>query len=406
MGTLPITDRTNKVRIIASASTWMEGEALRQLEETSNLPGMLSCVGMPDLHPGKGGPVGAAFLSGSVIRPHLVGSDIGCGMGLWLTDMRLRKAKPDVIAGKLSGLDVPWNIDIREQPETVALPISDHDSSLGTIGRGNHFAELQAVHSIANTEAAADAGIDTGRALLLVHSGSRSLGASIYQDLTANGTAQGMAADSAAAAGYIEAHDHAVQWAEINRRLIAKRFLEAIRADGERLLDDCHNSVTPYRQGDLQGWLHRKGASAAGNGLLVIAGSRGHLSALVKPLPTTSAALSSVAHGAGRKIMRSQAKAKLRGYLRKADLERNPYHGQVVCGDERLLWEEAPQAYKPISSVIEALEEAEMVKVVAWLRPIVTFKTSAVEANTTDRKKKNSERLREARRSKHGGHAR
>ena len=64
--------------VIASSESWIEGEALRQLNQTAKLPGMTRAVGLPDLHPGKGIPIGAAFLSKDIIYPHLVGNDIGC----------------------------------------------------------------------------------------------------------------------------------------------------------------------------------------------------------------------------------------------------------------------------------------------------------------------------------------
>ena len=108
MGTSPIVERGPGVRVIASESTWIEGDALRQLDDTARLPGMIRAVGMPDLHPGKGSPVGAAFLSRDVIRPALVGSDIGCGMALWSSDLRERKARPDRLAERLDGLDELW----------------------------------------------------------------------------------------------------------------------------------------------------------------------------------------------------------------------------------------------------------------------------------------------------------
>lgn len=372
MGTSAILGgRGERVRVVASTSTWMEGEALRQLDAVSKLPGMLECVGMPDLHPGKAGPVGAAFLSRGIIRPNLVGSDIGCGMGLWATDLRVHKVKPDAVAGRLQGLDEPWGGDIGARLSDAGLPESDGDVSLGTIGRGNHFAELQAVDQLVRSGAAA--GIESDRALLLVHTGSRSIGDSIFRRLVAGGIAEGVEEGTVGAAEYLAAHDHAIAWAEENRKVVAERFLEAVRADGARILDSCHNSVV--RMGD--GWLHRKGVSPADRGLLVVAGSRGHLSALVEPLPGAVDALWSVAHGAGRKIGRSEAKGKLSHCLRKVDLERNPFGGRVVCGDDRLIWEEAPQVYKPIASVIADLEASGMARLVAWLRPIVTFKTSS-----------------------------
>src|SRR6058998_1353480 len=75
------------VKIIAGPKTWIEGDAVQQLKKTAELPGMVRAVGMPDLHPGPGTPVGAAFVSKGRFYPHLVGNDIACGMGLWQTEL-------------------------------------------------------------------------------------------------------------------------------------------------------------------------------------------------------------------------------------------------------------------------------------------------------------------------------
>ena len=53
----------DKVKIFASSKNWIEGEAVRQLEKTAELHGMVSAIGMPDIHPGRGNPVGAVFVS-------------------------------------------------------------------------------------------------------------------------------------------------------------------------------------------------------------------------------------------------------------------------------------------------------------------------------------------------------
>ena len=86
-----------KVKIIASEQNWIEGWAIAQLNKTAELPGMKLVVGMPDLHPGKGNPIGAAFVTEKIFYPYLVGSDIGCGMGLWKTT--LKKKKSSLTAG-------------------------------------------------------------------------------------------------------------------------------------------------------------------------------------------------------------------------------------------------------------------------------------------------------------------
>ena len=54
---------SGRVQIIASDDTSIEGKAIQQLETTARLAGMQRVVGMPDLHPGRGYPVGAAFFS-------------------------------------------------------------------------------------------------------------------------------------------------------------------------------------------------------------------------------------------------------------------------------------------------------------------------------------------------------
>jgi release factor H-coupled RctB family protein len=54
------------VRLFASAKSWIEGEALRQLYATSKLEGVRLAVGFPDLHPGKGSAIGAAFVIASL----------------------------------------------------------------------------------------------------------------------------------------------------------------------------------------------------------------------------------------------------------------------------------------------------------------------------------------------------
>jgi RNA-splicing ligase RtcB len=54
--------KTDRIWTISPASK-IEGEAVRQLERAGSLPGMLRAVGLPDLHPGKGAPVGAAFFT-------------------------------------------------------------------------------------------------------------------------------------------------------------------------------------------------------------------------------------------------------------------------------------------------------------------------------------------------------
>ena len=76
------------VQVFANRSVWMEDAAIEQLHTTArNLGAIRAAVGLPDLHPGRGYPVGAAFFSVGHFYPALVGGDIGCGMQLLQTSL-------------------------------------------------------------------------------------------------------------------------------------------------------------------------------------------------------------------------------------------------------------------------------------------------------------------------------
>ncbi|MEP2989993.1 MAG: RNA ligase RtcB family protein [Parasphingorhabdus sp.] len=361
-----------KVQIIASSKSWIDQQAIDQLHQTAALEGIERAVGLPDLHAGRGIPIGAAFWSPSHIYPHLVGNDIGCGMALWQTDLPIRKFKLDKIVKKLTDLETPWSGDHHARLEQVNLPPELDADTLGTIGGGNHFAEFQRVESVVDEAIFQQYGFDASHILLLVHSGSRGLGQAILQDHIHRLNISGLAAGSAPFQNYRQKHDQAMRWAELNRNIIAERFLGRLSAQADRKLDIFHNSVTPHEDG----WLHRKGAAPADKGLVVIPGSRGTMTYLVAP-KTKDADLSlySLAHGAGRKWTRRDAKTKLGKRIKRSDLERTDLGGRVICEDRNLIFEEAPQAYKNIESVIDDLVHARLIHVVAILRPITTYKT-------------------------------
>lgn len=330
---------------------------------------------MPDLHPGKYGPVGCAILS-ERIHPQLVGSDIGCGMGLFELGVAARKLRLDHLAERMHDLDQPWDGDAKSAAANDGLDATTFDAALGSIGGGNHFCEIQAIDDILAPDAAARAGLERSLAYVLVHSGSRGLGFSILERALRDGY-DSLTIESDEGHAYLAAHDHAVRWAKLNRRIIAERAGIAARADLRPVGDLAHNMVEcrPSAAGEVMA-LHRKGAAAADRGLVPVPGSRGTLSYLVEPLADMPAeALASLAHGAGRKYDRASMHGRVR--VKKSDiarLERNPFGGIVVCGDRGLLAEEAPDAYKSIERVIGDLVEFGLVRVVATFRPLLTFK--------------------------------
>ena len=229
--------------------------------------------------------------------------------------------------------------------------------------------------------------IDKSQLFLLVHSGSRGLGQRILrQHIEHNGAGCLMTPEDIAK--YLHRHNHAIEWAVANRELIAHRFCESINAEKSQLLDVTHNMVLPLAQDEINAlgltpdhtyWIHRKGASPTNQGLVMIPGSRGSLSYLVQPRQWDIASLSqggfSLAHGAGRKWKRSDAKGRLQHRFNAVDLERTDLGSRVICKQRDLLYEEAPQAYKNIDNVIDDLVGANMIDVVATFKPVLTYKT-------------------------------
>jgi release factor H-coupled RctB family protein len=359
------------IRIIASPESWIDSAAVDQLRQTAALDGIDAVVGLPDLHAGRGIAVGAAFWSRDRVFPHLVGSDIGCGMALWQSRTPLRKFRLDAAERKLRGLDKGWHGDCAGALADAGLPPSLMPGALGTIGGGNHFAEFLRIEQVLDEGRFAEVGLDANHVLLMVHSGSRGLGQAILDAHLASGAGPSLSAGTQVCVAYLEAHDQAVRWAVLNREVIAARFFERLGMTGERLLDICHNSVTPHRGG----WLHRKGAAPADKGLVVVPGSRGDLSYVVRPRSEhAEEALQSLAHGAGRKWSRSEARDKLARRYSVADLERTGLGSRVICEDRALIYEEAPPAYKDIHRVVRDLDEAGLIDPVATLRPLLTYK--------------------------------
>lgn len=367
------------VRLFTTDKSWIEGAALEQLNHTARLEGMVLAAGFPDLHPGKGVAVGAAFVSRGRFYPALAGNDIGCGMSFWATDIPARKLKLDRLERRIAGLETPWNGDLTPLRAEFGFEASLADAGLGTIGGGNHFAELQVVDDVRDAKTFAALGLDKTKAALLIHSGSRGLGHDIFRELLARHGASPLEEGSADAAHYLARHEHAMRFARANRALIAQRFADEIGARVRCVSDVAHNMVTREEFGGAPAWFHRKGAAstreALNQGALMIPGSRGTPSYLVRPLgENADEAAWSLAHGAGRRWQRGYAKSRLSHKYRAEDLARTELGGRVICEDRELLYDEAPQAYKDIAQVIADLEASNLIATVAVYRPVLTYK--------------------------------
>jgi len=386
----PVADRAT---VIAAPRLWIEGAAIQQLVKTVQLPGMVRAVGMPDLHPGRGYPIGASFFTAGHFYPALVGGDIGCGVSVWTTDLPAAKVKLDKLDRLIGNIDSPLQTDELARmadafPELApkmarveqALASAGLGAGflrgLGNIGSGNHFCELQRLQQvIADSETQPEV-LNVKRLNLVVHSGSRGLGSSILREHVERFGHVGLDASTLHARDYLARHDAAVAFAELNRWLVAVRVLVRLGTRGTLQLDVNHNTVTREHFDGVGGWVHRKGATPMAGELVLIPGSRDHLSFLVKPLAgAAQASLGSLAHGAGRKWMRSDCKARLGRSIDGRDVSKGALGSRIICNDRDLAYEEAGAAYKPIDTVIDSLVGAGLVEVVAAFRPVLTYKT-------------------------------
>jgi release factor H-coupled RctB family protein len=408
MGT-PSIHAVPEVAVIEGPGVHIEADAVLQLRRVAGLPGCVRAVGMPDLHPGPGIPIGMATASTSHVHPALVGSDAGCGVtavvarklvapGKQLRRIDAATADPEpLLVDPLDALEAAWYGGprglaalpgvpeaLREWVDAVAwgeplgpsgpipaeLRAARHGEALGTTGGGNHFVELARVDRVVEDEALP--GLQRGAHVVLAHSGSRGLGYALilrWQERALH--------EPEEIAAYLGELAGCCRFAQANRALLVWRMLAAVGAGRiDRLggaLDLVHNDVRPLEHGGAA-WVHRKGAAPARAGeLTVTLGSRGNPSWILRGRGD-AAHLCSVAHGAGRKIPRTEAKARLLHRYRKADLTRTPLGGRVLCDRPELLWEEHQDVYKPIEPVVVALEQAGVATRVASLVPVVTVK--------------------------------
>lgn len=261
------------------------------------------------------------------------------------------------------------------------------DEGLATIGRGNHFVEVQVIEEVMDRRLAFAWGVRAGQVAFMIHSGSRSVGLSIgkrWEEKARIAWPKGekypstgifpLFAGTEAYHQYLTAEATAANYGFVNRALLADLFRLRLREvygpDLEApLVYDLPHNITLPENGRL---VARKGACPAYAGQpVIIPGSMGAASFLCVGLGNDRF-LSSASHGAGR----SQARGQMGRAIKSADHARALGLEGVECitlREERRV-EEAPSAYKPIQPVIDAQVSAGTIGVVARMRPILTFK--------------------------------
>ncbi len=356
---------------------------------------------MPDVHFGKGCTIGTTMTITDKVVPNIVGVDIGCGMytvNLGKCDINLEEfdkaahyipSGRNVWDGKLEKFILADLKCYRELKEPKRI-----ERSLGTLGGGNHFIEIDRA--------------EDGTNYLVIHSGSRNLGkqvAELYQRLAINLNVgygdylekkeeiirtykeQGRKDEIKQAIAelhfhrqkendipddlcflygkYLEDYLHDVEicqaFARRNRELMAEILLEKTRLTGGDRFHTIHNYI------DTGEMILRKGSIAAHAGekvLIPINMRDGSVLAVGKGNPEWNY---SAPHGAGRIMSRKQAKSEL-----SVEDYKECMKGIYTTSVNRSTLDEAPMAYKSLEDIIDVIKES--VDVIEVLKPIYNFK--------------------------------
>lgn len=363
----------------------LEPECIKQAIRLSSLPfAFHHTILMPDAHVGKGSPIGMVFASQNYILPNVVGVDIGCGMCFVKSNKFVKDIDKDTIKNIMSDIrkKIPIgtggkrsNIEIGKKylpTSKTTLPIVEkeiHNSlvSMGTLGSGNHFIELQEN--------------EDGYLCIMIHSGSRNLGlkvATYYNNLAlkysnVESEIPYLHIESDEGKLYFEEMKYCVEYALKNRfvmiDIIKESILNYIDCLFEPMINIAHNYAAMEEHYGSKVLVHRKGATLADKETIgIIPGSQGTSSYIVHGKGNQESFMSS-SHGAGRILSRTAAKKNLNLKEQKDILDKqNIIHSIRTEKD----LDEAPGAYKDIDWVISQQED--LIEVMHKLKPIAVIK--------------------------------
>jgi tRNA-splicing ligase RtcB (3'-phosphate/5'-hydroxy nucleic acid ligase) len=364
--------------------------AVKQLENAMRLPVTVAGALMPDAHVGYGIPIGGVVALENAVAPYMVGVDIACRMmmSMYPADdldllenaSRREQLKRALRKSTRFGIGAEFGPYERREhavmddpawdtlPQLRALRDKAH-RQLGTSGSGNHFVDAGVLE--VSPADAPRLGIDPGRHLaIMTHSGSRGSGATIADHFSKLAMSRldlprelrhlaWLSMDSEEGQAYWIAMNLMGDYASANHHTIHRALSKELKLKPELQLENHHNFAWLEEVDGRQLYVHRKGATPAGRGVLgIIPGSQGHESFIVEGLGNPDS-LNSASHGAGRLMSRKQAKQTIPKRERDAWLAGR---GVELMGAGM---DEAPQAYKDIREVLS--HQTDLV------RPLATF---------------------------------
>jgi len=440
--------------------------AVKQISNVAALPGIVGrSIGLPDCHSGYGFSIGnvAAFDTGNpvaIVSPGGVGFDINCGVRLLRTNLvekdlegvkeKLTQSLFDhipvgvgsqgIIPTKEQDLEdalqlgmdwslregYSWAEDKEHAEEFGRMMNADPNKvsarakkrglpQLGTLGAGNHYAEIQVVDEIFDDFSAKRMGVDRlGQVVVMIHSGSRGLGHQVATDALVQMEAamerdqimvndrqlacarinspegQNYLAGMAAAANYAWVNRSSMTF--LARQAFAKVFNQSPEDLDMHLIYDVSHNIAKMEEHLVDGQIrnllvHRKGSTRAfpphhplipvdyqltGQPVL-IGGTMGTCSYVLTGTEFgMKNTFGSTCHGAGRALSRNKS----RNNLDYGDvLARLVDKGiSVRVASPKLIMEEAPESYKDVTEVVNTCHEAGISKKTIKLRPIAVVK--------------------------------
>ena len=293
------------------------------------------------------------------------------------------------------------------EPDKVSARAKQRQrDEMGTLGSGNHYLEVQEVTAVYDPSAAGVFGLEVGDAVVMIHCGSRGLGHQIGTEflkrMAESAEQHGIhlpdrelacaPINSDLGRDYLGAMRAAINCALANRQILTQLvrnvFADTLPTSRLTLLYDVsHNTCKVEEHRALRLYVHRKGATrcfgpghsdlpeafgAVGQPVL-IGGSMGTASYVLAGTERSERlALSSACHGAGRAMSRHQASRTWRG---REVVDQLASRGILIRSPSmRGVAEEAPQAYKDVSEVVDCADAAGLARKVARLEPLICVK--------------------------------
>lgn len=319
---------------------------------------------MPDCHAGAGCVVGTTMTITDKIVPNLVGVDIGCGMLVTEFEGDLDFKKLDEVIAKY----VPSGFDKRDKEHKFAdtinyakikCPVINEQlarHSLGTLGGGNHFIEV-------------NISPDGKKTYLVIHSGSRHLGLEVanYYQKKAQENHPELPKDLAYCDGslfadYINDMEVTQEFATRNREAMADEIIGHMGWSVESQFCTIHNYI------DTKEMIMRKGAVSAKDGELLIIPINMRDGSILAYGKGNEDWNMSAPHGAGRVLSRAEA----RKVLNLTDFE-NKMSGVYTTSVGYSTIDEAPDAYKPLKDIVDNIGET--VEMKGLIKPLYNFKS-------------------------------